>query len=150
MRNLTRIVAFLALAIMTSTSLAFFIGQVTERTPKIVVTVDRIEPTVLDRIDAKQLAKQLLTKKSFRCLTKIIGKESAWNSKAKNPTSSARGIGQLLDQTYTNLGMRHSTNENAQLIATLAYIGRKYGSGGPCAAYRFWKEQKAKTGVGWY
>ena len=149
-KNLTRIAAATAALILVVTSLGFFVTQITPEKERLVITFEKVEPTVLERINAKALAKEILTKKSYRCLTRIIGKESAWNPNAKNPTSSASGIGQLLEQTYTNLGMKHSTNENAQLIATLAYIGRKYGSGGPCAAYRFWQEQKTKTGVGWY
>ena len=87
------------------------------------------------QVKPKQIARELLTKKQYRCLTKLLGKESAWRADAKNPTSSAKGIGQLLDSTYRNLGMKHSQAGVPQLVATLAYIGRKYGSGGPCAAW---------------
>jgi SLT domain-containing protein len=70
-----------------------------------------------------------------------MGKESAWKNK-KNPTSSASGVGQLLDSTYRNLGMTRSKSEVAQTVAALAYIGRKYGSGGPCAAWQHFKQKK--------
>jgi len=93
-------------------------------------------PPLLQQVDAKAFAKELLTKKDFSCFTKLVGKESAWNHKAKNPTSSARGIGQLLKGTYKNLGMKHSELAVPQTVATLAYIGRKYGSSGPCGAWR--------------
>lgn len=96
----------------------------------------------LMQVDAKAVAQELLTDKQFKCLTQLIGKESHWNPKAKNPSSSAIGIGQLLDATYRNLGMKHSTAEVPQLVATLAYIGRKYGSGGPCAAWAHWQKKK--------
>ena len=96
----------------------------------------------LMQVDAKAVARELLTDKQFKCFTRLIGKESAWNPKAKNPSSSAIGIGQLLDATYRNLGMKHSTAEVPQLVATLAYIGRKYGSGGPCAAWAHWQKKK--------
>lgn len=96
----------------------------------------------LMQVDAKAVARELLTDKQFKCFTRLIGKESAWNPKAKNPSSTAIGIGQLLDGTYRNLGMKHSTAEVPQLVATLAYIGRKYGSGGPCAAWAHWKKKK--------
>lgn len=94
------------------------------------------------RNEARYLAFQLLTAKQFRCLDYVLTKESHWNPKAKNPTSSARGIGQLLDQTYTNIGMKHSTEPKAQLIATLAYISRWYGSAGPCGAKDHWLKHK--------
>lgn len=96
----------------------------------------------LMRADAKAVARELLTPQQFRCFTQLIGKESAWNPKAKNPTSSAAGVGQLLKGTYRNLGMKHSTEPVPQMVATLAYIGRKYGSSGPCGAWKHWKVKK--------
>lgn len=107
-------------------------------------TVIYEERPALMQVNPKQIARELLTKKQFSCFTKLVGKESAWNPKAKNPKSSARGIGQLLEGTYRNLGMKHSETGVAQTVATLAYIGRKYGSGGPCAA---WKHFQRKN---WY
>jgi hypothetical protein len=95
----------------------------------------------LMQVDAKAVARELLTDKQFKCFTRLIGKESAWNSKAKNPSSTAIGIGQLLESTYQNLGMKHSKAEVPQLVATLAYIGRKYGSAGPCGAWRHWQKK---------
>lgn len=96
----------------------------------------------LMQVDAKAVARELLTDKQFRCFTRLMGKESAWNPKAKNPKSTAKGVGQLLDGTYKNLGMKHSTAEVPQVVAALAYIGRKYGSGGPCAAWAHWQKKK--------
>jgi hypothetical protein len=95
----------------------------------------------LMQVDAKAVARELLTDKQFRCFTRLIGKESAWNSKAKNPSSTAIGIGQLLEGTYQNLGMKHSKAEVPQMVAALAYIGRKYGSAGPCGAWRHWQKK---------
>jgi hypothetical protein len=94
----------------------------------------------LMQVDAKAVARELLTEKHFQCLALLLSKESAWNPQAKNPVSTAKGVGQLLDGTYKNLGMKHSEAEVPQVVATLAYIGRKYGSGGPCAAWRHWKK----------
>ena len=104
--------------------------------PEMVVYKER--PPLM-QVNAKQVARELLTVKDFKCFTKLMGKESAWKDK-KNPTSSAEGIGQLLDSTYKNLGMKRSDSTVAQTVAALAYIGRKYGSGGPCAAWTFWKK----------
>jgi SLT domain-containing protein len=86
--------------------------------------------------DAKAVARELLTERHFKCFTQLMGKESAWNPKAQNPTSSAAGVGQLLSSTYRNLGMKHSTEAVPQTVAALAYIGRKYGYGGPCKAWQ--------------
>jgi membrane-bound lytic murein transglycosylase MltF len=108
--------------------------------PQVAVPVEVRTMTTLEKVSAKEFSKALLTKKQYACFTKLIGKESAWNHKAENPTTTAKGIGQLLQSTYNNLGMKHSNDAVAQTVATLAYIGRKYGSGGPCAAWEFWKK----------
>ncbi len=104
-------------------------------------TVIYKERPVLMQVNPKQVARELLTKKQFACFTKLVGKESAWKPSARNPESSAKGIGQLLDGTYRNLGMKHSNSGVAQVVATLAYIGRKYGSGGPCSAWNHWQRK---------
>jgi hypothetical protein len=104
--------------------------------PEMIVYKER--PPLM-QVNAKQVARELLTVKDFKCFTQLMGKESAWKDK-KNPTSSAEGVGQLLDSTYKNLGMKRSNSTVAQTVAALAYIGRKYGSGGPCAAWAFWKK----------
>jgi hypothetical protein len=105
--------------------------------------------TPMQHIDPKLLAQELLEPQQYKCFAQLIGKESAWQS-VNNPESSAKGVGQLLAGTYKNLGMRHPESRVSQTIAALAYIGRRYGSGGPCAAWIHWKQQKAKTGYGWY
>lgn len=98
---------------------------------------------LLEQIDGKELARELLNKHQYKCFSSLIGKESAWKN-ARNPRSTAKGVGQLLDSTYRNLGMKHSQMEAAQTVASLAYIGRKYGSSGPCGA---WKHFQTKN---WY
>lgn len=98
------------------------------------------ERPALKQVDPKKLAKELLSRKDFACFTKLMGKESAWQDK-KNPHSSAEGVGQLLDGTYKNLGMKRSKARVAQTVAALAYIGRHYGSGGPCKAWRTFQRQ---------
>lgn len=94
------------------------------------------------QVDAKAVAKDLLTKQQYSCLTKLIGKESAWNPNAQNPTSTASGIGQMLTSTYEGLGMKQTKTGVSQLVATLAYISRRHVT--PCNA---WDHFKAK---GWY
>lgn len=105
--------------------------------------------TAMQHIDPKELARELLEPQQYKCFAQLIGKESAWQS-VNNPESSAKGVGQLLAGTYKNLGMRHPESRVSQTIAALAYIGRRYGAGGACAAWTHWKQQKAKTGYGWY
>jgi len=107
--------------------------------PAIPASVIYKERPILQQVDAKQLAKKLLTKKEYSCLAKLLGKESAWKAEAKNPDSSAKGIGQLLDATYRNLGMKHSEASVAQLVATLAYIHRRHLT--PCSAWDHFKKK---------
>jgi hypothetical protein len=102
--------------------------------PELVIYKDRPH---LMQVNPKEVARELLTHKQFKCFSFVMGKESAWQDK-DNPTSTASGVGQLLDGTYRNLGMKRSSSTVAQTIAALAYIGRKYGAGGPCAAKAFW------------
>lgn len=107
--------------------------------PAIPATIVYKERPLLEQVDAKQLAKKLLTKNEYSCLAKLLGKESAWKFDAANPTSSARGIGQLLDVTYRNLGMKHTEASVSQLVATLAYIHRRHLT--PCKAWEFFKQK---------
>ena len=106
-----------------------------------VPVVYRDRPAI-DQVSAKALAKELLTPEQFVCFSRLAGRESGWNASAKNPSSSARGIGQLLDSTYKNIGMKHSDAPVAQTVAALAYIGRRYGSAGPCGAWAHWQEKR--------
>lgn len=103
--------------------------------PQSVIYKDR--PPLM-QVNAKEVARELLTKQQFKCFSALMGKESAWQDK-KNPTSTASGIGQLLDGTYRNLGMKRSKSTVAQTVAALAYIGRRYGSSGPCGAWSHFK-----------
>lgn len=81
---------------------------------------------------------ELMTKRQANCLLWIFTKESHINPNAKNPSSSAKGIGQLLDSTYKTIGLKHSADPIAQVVASIAYISRHYGSDGACAAKAFW------------
>ena len=94
------------------------------------------------QVSAKEVAKELLDENQYLCLTRLIGKESAWQPKAKNPTSTASGIGQLLNSTVSSRGMKKSNAGVAQLVATLSYISRRHSH--PCGAWNHFKEK------GWY
>ena len=91
------------------------------------------------QVNPKQFAKELLTPSAYKCFDKLMTKESHWMDR-DNPVSSASGVGQLLHGTYKNLGMRKGESRVSQTVAALSYISRKYGSGGPCKAWAFWKK----------
>ena len=115
-----------------STSLIVQTITATPAIPELVIYKDRPH---LMQVNPKEVARELLTAKQFKCFNALMSKESAWQDK-KNPISTASGVGQLLDGTYKNLGMKRSKSTVAQTIAALAYIGRKYGSSGPCGAWK--------------
>jgi hypothetical protein len=121
--------------ISVGTSLAVQAIMAPPAVPELVIYKDRPH---LMQVNPKEVARELLTTKQFKCFSALMGKESAWKDK-KNPTSTASGVGQLLDGTYRNLGMKRSKSTVAQTIAALAYIGRKYGSSGPCGAWKHFK-----------
>jgi hypothetical protein len=115
------------------------------------ITTDKANPEpaivyeprpILEQVSAKEVARELLDPKQFVCLTRLIGKESAWKPEAQNPTSTASGIGQMLDSTVSSLGMKKSDSAVSQLVATLSYISRRHVT--PCGA---WKHFQNK---GWY
>jgi hypothetical protein len=73
----------------------------------------------------------------WSCLYELWTKESNWRPKAKNKTSSAMGIPQLLDSTWKNIGIKPSWNGRKQIDAGLVYLGHRYGKTGNniCKAY---------------
>jgi hypothetical protein len=117
---------------------SMFVNAAFAPQPAVPATIVYEERPILDQVDAKKLAKALLTKQEYSCLAKLLGKESAWKASAQNPKSTASGIGQLLDSTYRNLGMKKSQESVPQLVATLAYIHRRHVTA--CNAWQFFKE----------
>jgi hypothetical protein len=69
------------------------------------------------------------SKHQFDCLNYIWTRESNWNPRAKNPTSTAFGIGQLLTEKSPNAAL--------QIRNGIRYIGTRYGT--PCNAKQFWQ-----------
>lgn len=71
----------------------------------------------------------------------IVNKESGWNPKADNPSSTAFGLGQLLDGTAAQYGGK-SNDPTVQMRQMLSYVKDRYGT-----------PEKAKEfheGHGWY
>jgi len=122
------------LAVLIQTSIS-----IPQAVPELIIYKER---PLLMQVSAKEVARELLSKRQFLCFTKLIGKESAWNPKAQNLKSTASGIGQMLDSTVSSLGMRKSESAVSQLVATLSYISRRHST--PCGA---WSHFKSKN---WY
>lgn len=105
--------------------------------PVQIVTVQQAV-TLTDKQKINLFISELLDKRSGACLKNIIQAESHFNPKAKNPTSTAQGVGQLLEQTYKNLGLKHSADPVAQVVAAIAYGSRHY-NGNFCKAWNIHK-----------
>jgi hypothetical protein len=87
-------------------------------------------------VPIKQYAKaKTINGTQWSCLSKLWGKESAWNPLADNPHSTAFGIPQILGLT--------TTNPIKQIDLGFKYLHHRY-SGDACKA---WKHHKKK---GWY
>jgi Transglycosylase SLT domain len=104
--------------------------------------VIRVQDAIVldDQTKVGLFVNELMNQRQASCLLWIFNKESHINPKAKNPSSSARGVGQLLESTYRNIGLKHSADPLAQVVASIAYISRHYGSDGACAAKSFWQK----------
>lgn len=73
----------------------------------------------------------------------IIQRESSGRTNADNPTSTAFGLGQLLQANREHYGAQlgfdpNTTDFNQQLQMMLAYIRDRYGT--PANARRFWEQ----------
>lgn len=75
-------------------------------------------------------------------LTWIIGRESGWNPNAQNPTSTAFGLFQFLDGTWSSTGIAKTSDPSLQALAGMRYIASRYGD--PLGARDFWQRN------GWY
>ena len=128
--NIKVILSFLSITILV---VALMPKASVQPTVQVVTVTEAVNLSQDQRISL--FINELLDAKSAKCLKNILMAESHMNPKAKNPTSSAKGVGQLLDSTYRNIGLRHSADPLAQVIATIAYTSRHFGS--TCAAWRF-------------
>ena len=91
---------------------------------------------------AKAYAKSLMkweyphwNRSEWRALSKLWGKESAWNHEAANPKSSAYGIAQILKT-------KPGTPAPRQIERGLVYIEHRYNK--PSKAWAHWRAK------GWY
>jgi len=131
------IIAILAISILLMALISN--GLVYRTQPANVIRVQ--DAIVLDdQTKVGLFVNELMTQRQASCLLWIFNKESHLNPKAQNPNSSAKGVGQLLESTYRNIGLKHSADPLAQVVASIAYISRHYGSDGACAAKSFWQK----------
>lgn len=84
----------------------------------------------------KQYVKLHHSEEQYQCYDKLIFKESSWNPNAKNPKSTAYGLGQFLDSTWNLVPQSKTSNPYEQLDAMFHYVENRYGSA--CDAWNFW------------
>jgi hypothetical protein len=77
---------------------------------------------------ARGYARSMVSVKEYKALEELIMLESSWNPKAQNKRSTAYGLGQLLDQTWEQVGIEKSADYRIQLIASHKYVMMRYGS----------------------
>jgi hypothetical protein len=75
-------------------------------------------------------------------LSALINKESGWNPLAQNPTSTAYGLAQFLDGTWSCCGIAKTSDPALQARAMMLYILHRYGN--PSAAMAH------SRATGWY
>ena len=126
-----KIKAFLAIAL---SALFLVITPAEAEAPHKEITPQMIE-TQLAFEDPKQYARIQLEDFDFgvteyKCLVQLWTKESNWNYKADNPTSSAYGIAQMLKED--------SKHPAEQINNGIKYVIHRYDT--PCNAWAFWKK----------
>jgi hypothetical protein len=80
-----------------------------------------------------QLGKQLAAQRGwtgaqFNALYELWTRESGWRNTAQNPTSTAYGIAQFLDSTWSGYTYGKTSDPRKQIIDGLEYIKKNYGS----------------------
>lgn len=84
----------------------------------------------------KKYVKSMHSDIRYECYDKLIFKESSWNPDAKNPKSTAYGLGQFVDKTWDLVPQSKTSDPYEQLDAMFVYVDERYGC--PCKAWDFW------------
>ena len=83
----------------------------------------------------------------WNALTWLINKESSWNPNAQNPTSTAYGLFQFLNSTWSGTGIRKTSDPTLQTMAGLKYIAQRYGTPSKAAAFHRSHNWYSKGGI---
>jgi hypothetical protein len=90
----------------------------------------------------QEYLKNIVPDNEESCYFNIIEKESHWNPHADNPRSTAYGIGQFLNSTWSLVDHEKTKNPYTQIDAMVKYVKLIYGDG--CSAWQFRSQR------GWY
>lgn len=79
------------------------------------------------------------TGNEWNALDNLVMGESGWDNTAQNPSSTAYGIGQFLNTTWSTVGGTKTSNPTVQIKLMLAYIKMVYGD--PVNAWNKWQSR---------
>lgn len=103
--------------------------------------VDISVPLEVQSIPIKEFAynqvKLRWDESQWSSFNKIIERESQWDSNNQNPVSTAYGLGQFLNSTWSGTGYIKTADPHVQIMATIEYISQRYGT--PKNAWIFWQ-----------
>lgn len=109
---------------------------ITDPSEEVVVVGTHVPDPTSNAAIGKRIAEEKYnwTGEQFTCLYNLWIRESRWNHRAANPTSSAYGIPQALPGSkMATAGSDWETNPETQIIWGLGYIQARYGN--PCGAW---------------
>lgn len=94
-----------------------------------------------------EIGKQLAEKvgwvgSEWESLKTLWHNESGWDNNAQNPTSTAYGIPQFLDQTWSTVGYSKTSDPATQIAAGIKYIQQRGDyNGSPTRALQLWNSR---------
>lgn len=128
-------------------ALIYFTALLTLAAPLSATTSPPLDPIKVKKLaDPREIARSIAKadyswgKKQYSCLSKLWGKESAWNPKAVSPTSD-HGIPQRNMPKHTKAQKDAFLNDTrGQILWGLNYISIRYNN--PCNAWQFWQKNR--------
>lgn len=127
--------------------LVYLTALFTFTAPLSATTSPVIDPIKIKKLtDPREIARSIARidyswgKQQYSCLSKLWGKESAWNPKAVSPTND-HGIPQRNMPKHTKAQKDAFLNDTrGQILWGLNYISIRYNN--PCNAWRFWQKNR--------
>lgn len=113
--------------------IAFFINPFTANTLT-TVNVPQPEPETVKEFAERRVTETFGTGQ-WKYFDKIVIKESNWNNEAQNPESTAFGLMQFLNSTWSIVGCKKTTDAYTQIDCGITYIKQRYNT--PQVAWRF-------------
>ena len=89
---------------------------------------------------AEWLSASIIPQSEWSKVDWLVQKESSWNPRAQNPTSTAYGLKQFLDATWAGVGCVKSSDPVYQLNCGHKYVMNRYGSWD--RAVSFWRANR--------